>query len=68
MLGIIDPWGRHDPGNVSVVPGERFRGPLSVAATGVELGVDVVLSNQRARTHCRLRLDVALLLNFVCVD
>ena len=28
-----------------IVPGERFRGPLSVSTTGVALGVAVVLYN-----------------------
>ena len=38
---------------MSIVPG----GSLNVAATGVALGVTVVLSNQRTRTHCRLLLQ-----------
>ena len=33
-------------------------GPLSVAATGVALGVAVVSSNRRVRTHCHLPLQV----------
>ena len=52
------PRGSHDPGDLAVIPGGRFLGPLSVAATGVAVGVAMVLFNRRARTHYRLLLQV----------
>ena len=55
-VGYHNPWGRHDPGSVPIVPGERFRRPFGVAIAGVALGVAVVLSNRHAQTHCRLLL------------
>ena len=54
MAATLQHWGRHDPGSVPIVPGERFHGPFGVATAGVALGMTVVLSNRRARTHCHL--------------
>ena len=43
-VGYHNPWGRHNPGSVPIVPGERFRGPLGVATAVVALGVAVACS------------------------
>ena len=58
--GCHKPRGIHDPSEFGRHPwggGGGFLVPLSLAATGVTVGVDMVSFNRHTQTHCRLLLQ-----------